>query len=84
LYDFNRVQHQLYLYLLQRYLRIKYGSECETKFSHILHILQDIHVLNELHKENYREIMSEKCGPLLREILDIPSDYGLEYQLIQS
>ncbi|CAG2180790.1 unnamed protein product, partial [Oppiella nova] len=37
-----KVQQQIYMYLLQRYLRLRYSSECETKakFLRILNVLE--------------------------------------------
>ena len=72
LITYNRVQQQLYLYLIHKYLRVKYGFEGENKFSKISDILQDLQTLNELQKQNLRELKSELCGPLLKEILDLP------------
>ncbi|CAG2109491.1 unnamed protein product [Medioppia subpectinata] len=45
-----KVQQQLYMYLLQRYLQIRYkASECETKtkFMKILNFLEDVKILYE-------------------------------------
>ncbi|CAG2104611.1 unnamed protein product [Medioppia subpectinata] len=72
--DSVELQHQLYLYLLERYLRVRYGSECETKITKIWQILREIQEMRELHKQNFRELKAELCGPLLKEILDLPSN----------
>ena len=67
----RRFQQQLYLYLLQRYLRIRYGSECDTKLTQILDIIQDIRQLTDIHNQDTRLKDPKLLGPLLREVLDI-------------
>ncbi|CAG2109971.1 unnamed protein product [Medioppia subpectinata] len=68
-------QQQLYMYLLEKYLRKKYGSECEAKimFSNIMNMLADIHALKCIHNKSYYENPSN-APLLLKEILDIPID----------
>ncbi|CAG2170970.1 unnamed protein product [Oppiella nova] len=70
-----KVQQQLYMYLLQRYLQIRYGSECEAKsrFIRLLNTLEDVQNLDKIHKQNNTEEPDpHRLGPLLTEILDIP------------
>ncbi|CAG2165986.1 unnamed protein product, partial [Oppiella nova] len=66
-----RFQQQLYMFLLQRYLRIRYGSECDTKLAQILDIIQDIRQLTDIHNQDTRLKDPKLLGPLLREVLDI-------------
>ncbi|CAG2173029.1 unnamed protein product [Oppiella nova] len=66
-----RFQQQLYMFLLQRYLRIRYGSECDIKLAQILNIIQDIRQLTDIHNQDTRLKDPKLLGPLLREVLDI-------------
>ncbi|CAG2173097.1 unnamed protein product [Oppiella nova] len=72
-----KVQQQIYMYLLQRYLRLRYSSECETKakFLRILNVLEYLEKLDEVNKLNYRECENHnEFGPLFREVFDIPAN----------
>ncbi|XP_054157063.1 nuclear hormone receptor HR96-like [Oppia nitens] len=75
--DIVKVQQQLYLYLLHRYMNCKYSSsppfEAKSKFLVALNLLETIETLNEIHRENLIQINRSNNGPLLREILDINS-----------
>ncbi|CAG2111892.1 unnamed protein product, partial [Medioppia subpectinata] len=75
--EYIKVQQQIYMYLLQRYLRLKYPSECETKakFLRILNLLEYLQKLDEIHKLNYRETTDNPMdfGPIMREVFDIPT-----------
>jgi len=64
------------MYLLQRYLNIKYGSESvvKTKFAKICNFLNDIQKVQELYKQNFQLISSQYYGPLLKEILDVQAN----------
>ncbi|CAG2166097.1 unnamed protein product [Oppiella nova] len=86
LIDKNYIKHQqhLYMYLLQRYLRVKYSPPCEAnvKFLRILNILYDMKTMRELHIENIRKVDARMCSPLMREILATrmsQKDYDLKY-----
>ncbi|XP_054169203.1 nuclear hormone receptor HR96-like [Oppia nitens] len=70
-----KLQQQLYMYLLQRYLRLKYVSECEskTKFVKIMNSLEYLRHLNDIHRRNQNAKNTNHLGPLLREILDLPA-----------
>ncbi|CAG2100130.1 unnamed protein product [Medioppia subpectinata] len=75
------LQQQLYVYLLQRYLRLKYGSESDVrnKFLRILNLMQDVQALDKLHKQNMITTVSpNNFGPLLKEILDIQTDLCID------
>ena len=60
------------MYLLQRYLLIKYGSESKMneKFTEFMDILLDIETIYELHKKSSVEI-KKFLSPLVREVLDV-------------
>lgn len=68
-----RLQQQLYMYLLQRYLLIKYRYECESKekFLRLLNTLYDLSSLGKVHASIGKQKNPEFLGPLVREVLDI-------------
>lgn len=68
-----RLQQLLYMYLLQRYLQLKYSDDCEykVKFLRILDVIQDLQQLQQIQKKHYRQADLSVLGPLSREILDI-------------
>ncbi|XP_054153969.1 nuclear hormone receptor HR96-like [Oppia nitens] len=76
--DMVKLQQQLYMYLLQRYLLLKTKSECHSK-EKFLRLLNTLHDLSQFIKvKNSTCAHSAKSGstgppfgPLLREILDI-------------
>ncbi|CAG2115064.1 unnamed protein product [Medioppia subpectinata] len=55
--DSIELQQQLYLYLLQKYLRIKYSNDFDNKYA-----------------KRYKQSDPQFCGPLLKEILDLPAN----------
>lgn len=61
------------MYLLQRYLLLKYRSECESKekFLRLLNTLKDLDELQRRQICLKKEKNPELFGPLVREILDI-------------
>ena len=72
-----RLEQQLYIYLLQRYLRLKYRSEYESHSNllKLLNILMDLKVLKEMQlmyikDEEFKDFIPY-CGPLAREIYDL-------------
>ncbi|XP_054155034.1 nuclear hormone receptor family member nhr-8-like [Oppia nitens] len=75
--DIISYHRNVYLYLLRKYLYIKYGSESEANriYSRILNLLPEIRVLNELQKQMYKTMTTVDRSPLLKEILldDIPT-----------
>ncbi|CAG2101273.1 unnamed protein product [Medioppia subpectinata] len=52
-----KLQQQIYMYLLQRYLRLRYQSDCvsETKFLRLLNSLHDLHIVNDKIAQNWIE-----------------------------
>ncbi|CAG2104242.1 unnamed protein product [Medioppia subpectinata] len=74
-----KLEQQLYIYLLQRYLLLKCGSESESKprLQALMNSLTDLSITAETHKryelaevaENHTLI--QYYGPLFREIYDI-------------
>ncbi|XP_054169144.1 nuclear hormone receptor HR96-like [Oppia nitens] len=63
-----KVQQQVYMYLLQRYLRMRYPSECDAniKFLRLLNSLHDLHIVNEKIASAWSE--GPVNTPLLKEI----------------
>ncbi|CAG2173965.1 unnamed protein product [Oppiella nova] len=73
--DTIKLEQQVYMYLLQRYLEIKYYSKCEakSKFLRLMTKLEELHLLNEDHIRMYLDAGSANdFGPLLLEIFDLP------------
>ena len=73
---FVRLEQKLYIYLLQRYLLLKYksDSESQTKLQRFMNSLRELQVVSEVHKVNEVETIGQNidsCGPLFREIYDI-------------
>ena len=68
-----RLEQQTYMYLLQRYLEIKYYSKCEakSKFLRLMTKLEELHSLNEEHIRMYLDADPSDFGPLLVEIFDL-------------
>ncbi|CAG2167705.1 unnamed protein product [Oppiella nova] len=73
--DMVKLQQQMYMYLLQRYLLLKSKSECHSKekFLRLLNTLHDLEEFNKLKMTKCAQSRNapEAFGPLLREILDI-------------
>ncbi|CAG2109058.1 unnamed protein product [Medioppia subpectinata] len=71
-----KLEQQLYIYLLQRYLLLKYGSnyESETKLQRLMNSLKDLRICSEIHKMNETEEIREDLqnyGPLVKEVYDL-------------
>ena len=66
-----RAEQQLYIYLLQRYLNLKYKSDLETqtKLSKLMNPLKDLQIICDIEKKNGHEFYLETYGPILKEIL---------------
>ena len=58
------------MYLLQRYLQIKYKSDSVsiTKFLRLLNTLIDLHIIDNKISENWSEADPKRILPLLKEI----------------
>jgi len=65
-----KLQQQCYMYLLQRYLRLRYQSDCvsDTKFLRLLNSLKDLHIVNDKVAQNWVEPDAQGVLPLLKEI----------------
>ncbi|CAG2103948.1 unnamed protein product [Medioppia subpectinata] len=71
-----KLEQQLYIYLLQRYLLLKYGSnyESETKLQRLMNSLKELRICSEIHKINETEEIREDLqnyGPLVKEVYDL-------------
>ncbi|XP_054169202.1 oxysterols receptor LXR-alpha-like [Oppia nitens] len=67
--------HEFYMYLLQRYLQVKYGNESIVK-SKIIKTQSVVHLIqymSEIHKQHIKVLNANYCGPVIKEILDIPN-----------
>ncbi|CAG2175867.1 unnamed protein product [Oppiella nova] len=69
--DVVKVEQQLYIYLLQRYLYLRYRSDLETqsKLLKLMNPLIDLQIISDIEKENGHEFYLETYGPILKEIL---------------
>ncbi|CAG2106062.1 unnamed protein product [Medioppia subpectinata] len=56
-----KLEQQLYIYLLQRYLLLKYQSESEKRLQNLMISLSDLRISAELHRE-YERIEYNKCN----------------------
>ncbi|XP_054169145.1 nuclear hormone receptor HR96-like [Oppia nitens] len=65
-----KLQQQVYIYLLQRYLGIQFGSDClaKTTFLRLLNSLNDLHIINNKIALNWSE--RTPIVPILKEIAD--------------
>ena len=67
----SRLVQQLYIYLLQRYLLFKYGSESESKLQKLMFSLQKLQMLSNIElsvvMKNYKPF-ADSMGPLMKEI----------------
>ncbi|CAG2168562.1 unnamed protein product [Oppiella nova] len=72
--DIVKLQQYIYLYLLQRYLTVKYQSDSvlRTKFSRLMSVLSDVYFLGE----TQMQIVADRspvadCSPLLKEVFNM-------------
>ncbi|CAG2102586.1 unnamed protein product [Medioppia subpectinata] len=71
-----KLKQQLYIYLLQRYLLLKYRSESESqiKLQKLMLLLNDLNETMKVHKSVAVEEIKDYiqyCGPLLKEVYDL-------------
>ncbi|CAG2170085.1 unnamed protein product [Oppiella nova] len=81
--DVIKAEQQLYIYLLQRYLNLKYKSDLETqtKLSKLMNPLKDLQIICDIEKRNGHEFYLETYGPILKEILyDITNENWIAEQ----
>ena len=67
----NRLEQQLYIYLLQRYLLLKYGSDWELKLQKLMISLQELSVMTDLEMTvmlKQSKPFAHLFGPLMKEI----------------
>ncbi|CAG2109040.1 unnamed protein product [Medioppia subpectinata] len=67
-----KLQQQVYMYLLQRYLQMKYGSECVAKCKFI-RLMNGLSYANKLHQKyivHFLDAIPSDISPLLNEICD--------------
>ncbi|CAG2166177.1 unnamed protein product [Oppiella nova] len=71
--EFVKLQQNTYMYLLQRYLAVRYQSQTEStlKFLKLLNCLKDLKVLSENFRLSMERKDPEHVPPLMREILDV-------------
>ncbi|CAG2099969.1 unnamed protein product [Medioppia subpectinata] len=72
-----KLEQQLYIYLLQRYLLLKYRSESESKLQELMFLMKDLNVLREIqYTYGIQEFMpySHYIGPLIKEIFICPAN----------
>ncbi|CAG2173952.1 unnamed protein product [Oppiella nova] len=72
--DIVKLQQYIYLYLLQRYLTVRYQSDSvlRTKFSRLMSVLSDVYFLGE----TQMKIVADRspvadCSPLLKEVFNM-------------
>ena len=69
--SFIRLEQQLYIYLLQRYLLVKYPSDYELKLQSLMTSLNDLKTLNAIEMTigvKEQALYHQYMGPLSREI----------------
>ncbi|CAG2163905.1 unnamed protein product, partial [Oppiella nova] len=72
-----KLEQQLYVYLLQRYLLLRYQSESESKLQKLMVSLTDLTIAAEAHKQcEVQEVyecrsLIQYYGPLLSEVYDL-------------
>ncbi|XP_054164095.1 nuclear hormone receptor HR96-like [Oppia nitens] len=68
-----KLQQHIYMYLLQRYLYMRYPTkfESKTKFLKLMSTLIDLHVIKEIHVTNCLRNDRDQISPLLREVCDV-------------
>ncbi|CAG2172654.1 unnamed protein product [Oppiella nova] len=71
--DMVKVQQQMYMYLLRRYLELKHSSktESEIRFVKLMNNLQELYAVNRIHVDKFLESGPKEAGPLVEEIYDI-------------
>lgn len=65
------------MYLLERYLEIKYKSTCEAR-SDLMQLMvkvEELRRLNEEHVKIYLDVDPNHVGPLLIEIFDLKQEH---------
>ncbi|CAG2100009.1 unnamed protein product [Medioppia subpectinata] len=67
--DVVKAEQQLYIYLLQRYLHLKYDSKTQSKLSQLMNILMDLQNICNIEMKNAYELYLDSYGPILQEIL---------------
>ncbi|XP_054155554.1 nuclear hormone receptor HR96-like [Oppia nitens] len=69
--DVIKVTQQMYIYLLQRYVLLKFKSGClsETNVSKLMNAMIDLQMISEIKIRNGAEIYQQLFGPFLQEIL---------------
>ena len=71
---FCRLQQNIYIHLLHRYLQMKYRSDFLTirKLQRLINNLKDLHIINEKLCVIHRDIHIEgiQIPPLFREVFD--------------
>ncbi|CAG2105777.1 unnamed protein product [Medioppia subpectinata] len=74
--DIVKLEQQIYIYLLKRYLLWRYQSESEAsvKLLSLLNIYKEVQVLGQIQRLNSSENLPQYMGPLLREVFDINAD----------
>ncbi|CAG2106309.1 unnamed protein product [Medioppia subpectinata] len=67
-----KLQQHIYMYLLQRYLLMRYPTDYEskTKFMRLMSALIDLNIVRESHVIACMELEKDKLSPLMREICD--------------
>ncbi|CAG2166098.1 unnamed protein product, partial [Oppiella nova] len=66
-----KYQQQLYMRLLQRYLKHRYQWECETKFTKLMNTVTFANIMGQKQRLNTSERGLKECGLLIAEILDL-------------
>ncbi|CAG2101238.1 unnamed protein product [Medioppia subpectinata] len=74
--DAIKLQQHVYMYLLQRYLILKYGSECsaKTRFLQLMNTLNELNAIREVQRKEIITFITQRqliVSPLLREIYDL-------------
>ncbi|CAG2100000.1 unnamed protein product [Medioppia subpectinata] len=71
--DVIKLQQNIYLYLLQRYLVYKYGGESggKIKFLRLLNTLEDIYTMGQIQLKNNSDENANNFSPLVREMYDM-------------
>ncbi|KAK3923381.1 Nuclear hormone receptor HR96 [Frankliniella fusca] len=72
--DVIKLEQNSYYYLLRRYLEcILPGCEARSTFLKLIHIISELHRLNEEHVRAYLDVDPSEVEPLLIEIFDLKS-----------
>ncbi|CAG2164666.1 unnamed protein product [Oppiella nova] len=70
---YKKFQQKVYLYLLRRYMQLKYRSDGGIKYAKILNVLNDLHLLGHLQRQSGSQKDPKQLGPLLTEVYDTNS-----------